>query len=84
MTVRIQFVKDYAVYSGREYRGVDGVGRLCRELVACGHGDECLEAYRGGMLCLTIPNIRDRAEESLQENKRGLHYRRYRPYYNLD
>ena len=80
MTVKVQFVKDYVVYNDKEYKGTDGMGKLCRELVMLGYGDERLEAYRGDMLCLTISKIGNRAEKSLQESDKGLRFGKHRPF----
>jgi hypothetical protein len=79
MTVKVQFVKDYIVYNGKDYKGIDALGKLCRELVTIGYGNEPLEAYRAEKLCITISNIAERAGQILQENDRGLYYRKYRP-----
>lgn len=80
MTVKVRFVKDYVVYNDKEYKGIDGLGKLCRELVDLGYGSESLEAYRGEMLCLTVPKIEDRANKSMQENDDGLRFTKHRPF----
>lgn len=80
MTVKVQFVKNYVVFHDKEYKGTDGLGKLCRDLVFLGYGDEDLECYRGEMPCLKIPEISLRAEKSLRENDRGLQYRQHQAF----
>lgn len=66
---------DILVCGGREYRGTDQVGKLCRELK-----EGILLVYRDSKLSMTI-NVESRAEKSLSENdKNGLRYVKYQPF----
>lgn len=75
--MKAQFKDSHAVvYEGKEYKGGDFVGRLCRELKT-----GTLEIYRGDMLCLTV-NVEERAKVSLTDSDtRGLGMAEYRPFY---
>jgi hypothetical protein len=75
MNYEAQAVSDYLVMDGREFKGTDQMGKLCRELK-----QGTLHVYRDGKISMTV-DIAKRAEKSLSENdKNGLRYVKYTPF----
>jgi hypothetical protein len=58
---------------GISVRGVAPVLELCRQLIAAGHDPATpLHAYRGDVLCVTVPSIGEAAQITIHDNRHGM------------